>query len=93
MAVFYKIHAPDKAYNGTVGTIAFNRGVARVGQDEISPRERAYLVRRGYTIEAVEETPAKGKDADEPAKDDAESAGEVDKAKAAAKPAASRARS
>lgn len=82
MATYFKIHAPDKAYNGTVGDIAFNRGVARVGEDEISPRERAYLVRRGYTIEAVEETPAKAKA--EPAEDAKQ---------AAAKSAASRSRS
>ncbi|MBF8186325.1 hypothetical protein ITP53_11305 [Nonomuraea sp. K274] len=58
----YKITAPERSYNGVVGNVAFNRGVARVGDDEITSRELAYLTRRGYTVERVEETPAKTDD-------------------------------
>ncbi|MFF4989632.1 hypothetical protein ACFY19_20735 [Streptosporangium saharense] len=54
---FYKITAPDKGYNGSVGGVGFHKGVARVAEDEAGST-LAYFARKGYTVEVVEETPA-----------------------------------
>ncbi|MEV0619594.1 hypothetical protein AB0I81_40190 [Nonomuraea sp. NPDC050404] len=55
---FYKITAPSADYSGTVGGVGFHKGVARVAEDEAGTA-LDYFRRKGYSVEVVEETPAK----------------------------------
>ena len=51
MATF-KIQAPNRAYTGTVGDVAFAKGDALV-DDEKNPAELAYFRSAGYVVDEV----------------------------------------
>lgn len=61
-----KIHAPNQAYKGRVGSVQFEKGTATV--DEGSP-ELAYFRRRGYGIGSPVDNPVLPYDKLEPTRD------------------------
>lgn len=63
----YKIQAPNRAYTGTVGDVAFAKGDALV-DDEKNPAELAYFRGAGYVVdEVVPAEPEVGDDDNDPA--------------------------